>query len=268
MPGGLFDDFFAEEEKNEDSLQADAESSETVPSDEVESQEVSEVLVETNSPERDDKLGSPAMPVNRIEALLHSDESSEPIEESSTMELDGGDADSNTELESVDATEEFNSEIPTATTESENPESVTEDITGDVMDDVIASAEEDALAASELEPIAQAQSVDEPSTASEQSVDSSLDDVSSESPMSSPESDDVELDPAVLEKLNNTSKPFEQRWNSLISTTNWEKGAIIQQWREALIADDAPVTEYSDDIWAQRVGGVSGQHVGLSLIHI
>ena len=262
MPGGLFDDFFAEEEKNEDSLQADAESSETVPSDEVESQEVSEVLVETNSQERDDKLESPAMPVNRIEALLHSDESSEPIEESSTMELDGGDADSNTELESVDATEEFNSEIPTATTESENPESVTEDITGDVMDDVIASAEEDALAASELEPIAQAQSVDEPSTASEQSVDSSLDDVSSESPISSPESDDVELDPAVLEKLNNTSKPFEQRWNSLISTTNWEKGAIIQQWREALIADDAPVTEYSDDTWAQRVGGVSGQHVG------
>ena len=98
MPGGLFDDFFAEEEKNEDSLQADAESSETVPSDEVESQEVSEVLVETNSQERDDKLESPAMPVNRIEALLHSDVSSEPIEESSAIELDGGDADSNTEL--------------------------------------------------------------------------------------------------------------------------------------------------------------------------
>ena len=48
MPGGLFDDFFAEEEKNEDSLQAEAESSETVPSDEVESQEVSEVLVEAS----------------------------------------------------------------------------------------------------------------------------------------------------------------------------------------------------------------------------
>ena len=89
MPGGLFDDFFAEEEKNEDSLQADAESSETVPSDEVESQEVSEVLVETNSQERDDKLESPAILVNRIEALLHSDVSSEPIEESSAIELDG-----------------------------------------------------------------------------------------------------------------------------------------------------------------------------------
>ena len=262
MPGGLFDDFFAEEEKNEDSLQAEAESSETVPSDEVESQEVSEVLVEAASPDLEKEQESPVLPINRIEALLHSDESSEPTEESSTEELDVADPESNTELESVDTTEEFHSEIPAATTESESPESVT----GDVMDDVVASAEEDAPVASELESIAPPEPVDEPSTASEQSVDSSPDDAPSESPlsspMSSPESDDVQLDPAVLEKLNNTSKPFEQRWNSLISTTNWEKGAIIQQWREALIADDAPVTEYSDDTWAQRVGGVSGQHVG------
>ncbi len=52
------------------------------------------------------------------------------------------------------------------------------------------------------------------------------------------------------------------KWNHLISTTNWEKGQIICEWREALVADDAPVTDYSDEAWAQLVGGVTSQHVG------
>lgn len=52
------------------------------------------------------------------------------------------------------------------------------------------------------------------------------------------------------------------KWNRLISTTNWEKGQIICEWREALIASDAAVTEYSDEAWAQLVGGVTSQHVG------
>jgi hypothetical protein len=59
-----------------------------------------------------------------------------------------------------------------------------------------------------------------------------------------------------------TSIPFIGRWNTLVSTTNWEKGRIICQWREALIADDAPAAEYSDERWCLLVGGVTGQHVG------
>ena len=52
------------------------------------------------------------------------------------------------------------------------------------------------------------------------------------------------------------------QWNRLVSTTNWEKGRIICQWREALLAAGAPVTDYSDEAWAQLVGGVTSQHVG------
>ncbi len=59
-----------------------------------------------------------------------------------------------------------------------------------------------------------------------------------------------------------TSQPFVARWNRLISTTNWEKGRIISEWREALVAANAPAAEYSDEAWRRRVEGVSGQHVG------
>jgi hypothetical protein len=62
--------------------------------------------------------------------------------------------------------------------------------------------------------------------------------------------------------LNAASLPFVGRWNKLVTTTNWEKGRIIHQWREAMIASGAPVTEYSDEAWARRVTGVTGQHVG------
>jgi hypothetical protein len=58
------------------------------------------------------------------------------------------------------------------------------------------------------------------------------------------------------------SQPFVGRWNRLVSTTNWEKGRIIGQWREALIAQGLPTSEYSDEAWSRLVGGVSGQHVG------
>jgi hypothetical protein len=34
------------------------------------------------------------------------------------------------------------------------------------------------------------------------------------------------------------------------------------QWRDALVAEEAAVTEYSDEAWARLVGGVTGQHVG------
>jgi hypothetical protein len=52
------------------------------------------------------------------------------------------------------------------------------------------------------------------------------------------------------------------RWNRLVSTTNWEKGRIIFEWRAALQQADAPPGEYSDDAWSRQVGGVSPQHVG------
>lgn len=71
-----------------------------------------------------------------------------------------------------------------------------------------------------------------------------------------------ELETAAAENWEVASDPFVGRWNQLISTTNWEKGRIIQQWRAALRESGSPATEYSDDSWSRRVGGVTGQHVG------
>ena len=51
-------------------------------------------------------------------------------------------------------------------------------------------------------------------------------------------------------------------WNRLVSTTNWEKGHIISQWRRRLMEGDAPQQACSDEAWSRRVGNVSGQHVG------
>lgn len=62
--------------------------------------------------------------------------------------------------------------------------------------------------------------------------------------------------------VDQASQPFVGQWQQLISTTNWEKGRIIAEWRDSLISADAPVIEYSDDAWSRRVGGVTGQHVG------
>jgi hypothetical protein len=59
-----------------------------------------------------------------------------------------------------------------------------------------------------------------------------------------------------------TSRPYVQRWHRLVSTTNWEKGRIVAEWRAALIEAGAPASEYSDDAWSRRLGGVSPQHTG------
>jgi len=59
-----------------------------------------------------------------------------------------------------------------------------------------------------------------------------------------------------------TSEQFLGRWKRLVSTTNWEKGRIIYEWREALVAAEAPLAEYSDEAWSRRVGNVTPQHVG------
>ncbi len=58
------------------------------------------------------------------------------------------------------------------------------------------------------------------------------------------------------------SQPFVGRWNKLISTTNWDKGRIIHDWRLSLITSGSAATEYSDEIWSRLVGGVTPQHVG------
>jgi hypothetical protein len=72
--------------------------------------------------------------------------------------------------------------------------------------------------------------------------------------------------PAALEPLSDSlivaSQPYVGRWSRLVSTTNWEKGRIVVEWRETLIAQGLPVGEYSDEAWGQLVGGVTGQHVG------
>lgn len=58
------------------------------------------------------------------------------------------------------------------------------------------------------------------------------------------------------------STPFLGQWNRLISTTNWEKGRIIYEWREALFLSGAAPQAYADEAWSRRVGNVTGQHVG------
>lgn len=58
------------------------------------------------------------------------------------------------------------------------------------------------------------------------------------------------------------STEFVGRWSNLISTTNWEKGKIIFEWREALMGSESPASAYSDEAWSDRVGGVTPQHVG------
>lgn len=67
---------------------------------------------------------------------------------------------------------------------------------------------------------------------------------------------------AALAEIDAASQPFLGRWHHLVSTTNWEKGRIISEWRTALIDAGSPAAEYADEAWANRVGGVTAQHVG------
>lgn len=62
--------------------------------------------------------------------------------------------------------------------------------------------------------------------------------------------------------LEQASAEFLGRWHRLVSTTNWEKGRIICQWRQRLLAAGAPAALCSDEAWSRRVGNVSPQHVG------
>jgi hypothetical protein len=71
-----------------------------------------------------------------------------------------------------------------------------------------------------------------------------------------------EFDEAEDEKLTELANPFVGMWNQLISTTNWEKGRIVSGWRQALIESGAKSQQYSDEAWANRVGGVTAPHIG------
>jgi hypothetical protein len=66
----------------------------------------------------------------------------------------------------------------------------------------------------------------------------------------------------AADPIDETSAGFLGRWHRLVSTTNWEKGRIIHEWRQALVDAAVPAAEYSDDAWSRRVGNVTGQHVG------
>ncbi len=78
-------------------------------------------------------------------------------------------------------------------------------------------------------------------------------------PVGPAESDDAAT---ATEALDAPSAPFVGRWSHLVSRTNWEKGRIILEWREALQRQGLPATACSDEAWARKVGGVTPQHVG------
>jgi hypothetical protein len=66
----------------------------------------------------------------------------------------------------------------------------------------------------------------------------------------------------AIAMIEEASAEYLGKWNRLVSTTNWEKGRIICQWREALQDAGAPPASFTDDSWSRQVGSVSPQHVG------
>jgi hypothetical protein len=75
-------------------------------------------------------------------------------------------------------------------------------------------------------------------------------------------SEDALSESPLAAELVQASQPYVGAWNQLVSTTNWEKGRIICEWRAQLIDSGAEASEYADEAWARLVGGVTGQHVG------
>jgi hypothetical protein len=74
--------------------------------------------------------------------------------------------------------------------------------------------------------------------------------------------DESRVETDLSAKTVESSSPFVGQWNQLVSTTNWEKGRIIADWREAVRKTGAHVTEFSDEAWTRLVGNVTSQHVG------
>ncbi|MEO1529744.1 MAG: hypothetical protein AAFX06_30365 [Planctomycetota bacterium] len=71
-----------------------------------------------------------------------------------------------------------------------------------------------------------------------------------------------QLSEEELRRASQVAEPFVGQWNELISTTNWDKGRIISQWRQEMIESGVDATQYSDEAWSRRVGGVTAPHVG------
>ncbi len=71
-----------------------------------------------------------------------------------------------------------------------------------------------------------------------------------------------EANESSIGKVDDASRPFVGKWHTLVSTTNWEKGRIISEWRAAKQQAGEEVSEYSDEAWAALVGEVTSQHVG------
>ncbi len=72
----------------------------------------------------------------------------------------------------------------------------------------------------------------------------------------------AETSDRLSDDSDESSALYVGRWRGLVSTTNWEKGKVIVEWRQSLIAQGAEVGEYSDDAWSRRVGRITPQHVG------
>ena len=86
---------------------------------------------------------------------------------------------------------------------------------------------------------------------------------SSDSELSADASDSAEpIPPEKAPLINEIAVEFIGFWNRLISQTNWEKGKVIYSWRTRLVEAGLPRSVYSDEAIAQRIGGISSQHVG------
>ncbi len=74
--------------------------------------------------------------------------------------------------------------------------------------------------------------------------------------------EDSAMSTAESPAIETASSEYLGRWNRLVSSTNWEKGRIVAEWREALIAAGAAAAACSDEAWSRRVGSVTPQHTG------
>jgi hypothetical protein len=94
--------------------------------------------------------------------------------------------------------------------------------------------------------------------------------VKSQSEMAAPADIDNNPNPPLAELLSQPqqeiyhgqSNSFVMQWHALVSTTNWEKGAIISAWQNAIRQYGLPATSFTDHRWSQLVGGATPQHVG------
>lgn len=68
--------------------------------------------------------------------------------------------------------------------------------------------------------------------------------------------------PEMEDAIHQATVEYLGRWNRLVSTTNWEKGRIIAQWRVSLADAGLPAAVITDEAFAREVGGVTPQHVG------